>query len=118
LALVTVFSALALMGLQHVVPYARVFMYAAPIGCIVSAVGFRAIATRLENAASSLRASPAKLALAVAVILGASHTVGYVWFPTSSEKSRRQFYGMAREVLGQTDAGEGVLAAKIGRAHV
>jgi hypothetical protein len=104
LAISAVATAAACMAAQRVVPYARVFVYLAPLFCLVAAAGLRRVS-------SEWRLNPANFAPALAVALAAHYTVGYVWFPSSAERRYRELASLTRTLLDHSDAQTGVLGA-------
>ena len=101
LALATVLAPLLLMLVHQTIPYARVFLFAAPIACLVVAAGIRVIP--LLNVRG--------LALGLATLLGGGYAIGSICLPSEGERLGVDQMRVAKELLLQAGPNTGVYAA-------
>ena len=108
LTFATMLGPLLLMGVQQTIPYARVFLFAAPIACLVIAAGIGTIAHAARGGPVNWRGW---WALGLAAALGVGHTVGSIWFPTEVERRYLDQDRVADELLKRAGPDIGVYAA-------
>ena len=98
LAVVLAATACLWMIVQRVIPYARVFVYAAPLICAIAGAGLR-----------RLGAQPA-WAPAVAAVLAIHYYAGYAWSPTADERTYRQVRAWGSRLLEEAGPSTAVVA--------
>jgi len=113
LACATILGPLLLMAVQQIIPYARVFVFAAPIACLVVAVGIKTIAQAAQHTLGRTVAPGwfGWCALGLAGALGLGQTAGAVRFPNDGERAWRDTHRVADELLRQAGPDTGVYAA-------
>ncbi len=101
-----VLTTAALMAVQRVAPYARVFLYAAPPACLLAGAGLYAAYRGL-----GVRRPPFPVAAtALTAVLAAGILIGRTWFPPAYEARFREAHALAERLAPELGPKTAVLA--------
>lgn len=101
LAAIVLGTALVWMAVQRVMPYARVFTYAAPLVCVIAGAGIARLLSRANQSAPLL-------APALAAIFAVNYDLSYFRSPTRSESLHRELAALTPRLLHEAGPGTAV----------